>query len=738
MQSRTALTAYGANEGLGMEKWLIEELECKARMEQMDIDRKAHLRVKCYEDFAVSNPDEIKSLSIDLYEGVLDSRVNILVSKFVNLESISFGSNYQGEINSELINSWLNVLPCMSRLAFFTQSKYSITWATLAAIDLSRIKSLTVSMHDDSQPIPLIAPVLEEFTCFGTNDEERTLIERSCLERSKYDFSGMPMLQKVKLSRCGFWDYHTLSCLRCLTVLDITDRNLMNLSWLSPSYSLSTLNVSACVEDLTGVETQPMLTKIYLGCNKISDITPLSKLKHLRSLDLRGNSISDVTPIESLGLLDYLNLQRNPLSSEKNLREKGIQTLLISPQDGVIDRIAQIINGFSQQVHWWIRNEDTCDISQMSEWQRNSVLRNRQKPYEERLKEKIQFAFKGEFQKINPFDLHIDDLQMDIRETFVRRSSEKYPFLTVTSEMQSIMQQERNCIITKTPEIPGIIFFVDDDFVRIHVKAKPGSGQIKQSFDKHYVRLSWPKISRKIVTGIKKQWNLFFPDYKFTAFDFEIIYATMYGKAVDEKITFAVMCAMWSAVHQIVLKQKTAVLLKSSASGRLTKEEASLSQIHVALNQGVENIIAWKPKNKSVKNFVNEMNMYNTIEDLLVDMRGYEKVYCKLKELDSFRLKLVDVIQNHISDMNDLKRIQSVLRDFFPYEKRKVNLLILLLQVDILESIKNQSIINGLFVSKFITILENDYGIGVDNAKYAVYTWCLCYGKYVLNKTCDL
>lgn len=721
-----------------MEKWLIEELENKDRMEQFYTERNAHLRVKCYEDFAVSNPDEIKSLSIDQYEGELDSKVSLLVSKLTNLESISFGLHYQGEINAELLNSWLNVLPYMSRLAFFRQPQNSITWTTLAAIDLSRIKSLTVSIHDDSQPIPLIAPVLEEFTCFGTNDEELTLIERSCLERSKYDFSGMPMLKKVKLSRCGFWDYHTLSCLRYLTVLDITDRNLMSLSWLSPNYSLSTLNVSACVEDLTGIETQPMLAKVYLGCNKISDITPLSKLKYLQSLDLRGNSISDVTPLESLDLLDYLNLQRNPLSSEKNLREKGIQTLLISPQDGVIDRIAQIINGFSQQVHWWIRNEDTRDISQMSEWQRNSVLRNRQKPYEERLKEKIQFAFEQEFPKINPFELYVDDLQIDLRETYIKRASVKYPFLAITPDMQSLMQRERSGMITKVPEIPGVVFFANDDFVRVYVKVKNGTGQIKQNYDKRYIRHSWMANARKIENAIKKNWDMFFPKHQIATFDFEVVYAPMYGKEVDAKITFAVLYAMWSAVHQIVPAQKTAVLLKCSSTGRLNKEEASLRQINVSLHQGVENIISWTPKNKAVRYSAGELNLYNTLEELVADMHKQEQAYYRYKDLDTFRLKLVDVIQKHIPDVTDQRRIQSVLKDFFPDKKKDVNLLVLLLQTDILEKIKLQPVIDSLFVSKFVSVLENEYGIGADSAKYAVHTWCLCYGKYVLDKSCEL
>lgn len=73
-------------------------------------------------------------------------------------------------------------------------------------------------------------------------------------------------MRKLKLARCGFGDYTSLACLHELESLDITDRNLMNLTWLSENYSLSTLNVSACVEDVSGIETQPRLEDLYLGC----------------------------------------------------------------------------------------------------------------------------------------------------------------------------------------------------------------------------------------------------------------------------------------------------------------------------------------------------------------------------------------------------------------------------------------------------------------------------------------
>ena len=464
----------------------------------------------------------------------------------------------------------------------------------------------------------------------------------------------------------------------------------------------------------------------------------LGNLRCLRRVDLRGNNISDISPLEKLEHLEYLNLERNPLVSEGGLRNKGIRTLLLNPQDKSTDGIDRVINGFSQQVHRWIKNEDTRDLSQLPEWQRNAVLKNRQKPYEERLMAKIQAAFEQEFQRINPFDLWVDDLSVDLRAEYIRRASEKYPFIKVTPDMQSVLQRENSCVITRIPAVPGISFFSNEDFVRIYVRVKSGSGQIKQGYDKRYYRHSWMVNSRKIETAVKKNWDLFFPNKKLTELDFEITYAPLYGKEVDAKIAYAVLYAMWSAVYQIVLPQKTAVLLKCSGTGRLNKEEATLRQINVSLKQGIENIISWTPKKKTVRNSTAELTLFNTLEEFVADLHRQEKAHNRFKDLDAFRLKLVDVIQQHILDIADQRRIQAVLRDFFPEKKKDVNILVLLLQMNILEKIKSQPNIDGFFVSKFVSMLENDYAIGSEAARYAVHTWCLCYGKYILDKPCDL
>lgn len=129
-----------------MEKWLMEELEAKAQMEQFDKERKALLTVKCRSDFEVPNPAAIRSLYIDQYTETIDANVSVLIAKFSNLESISFSSRYQGDVHPEIINTWLSILPKVRKLSFGSHAEYSITWSELASIDLSRIEVLNKIM----------------------------------------------------------------------------------------------------------------------------------------------------------------------------------------------------------------------------------------------------------------------------------------------------------------------------------------------------------------------------------------------------------------------------------------------------------------------------------------------------------------------------------------------------------------------------------------------------------------
>ena len=398
-----------------MEKWLTGELEYKARMERIEKERKVRLTVDSPSNLDVPNPAEMKSLS--------------------------FSSRYKGELHPQQLRAWLDKFRSVEELSFFALNP-SVTWDTLAALDLSRIKTLTVSMQNSSRPVPLLAPKLEEFNFFGGEERELSEIERLCGERIRYDFSGMPSLKKLQLHRCGFWDYASLACLRELETLDIEDRNLTDLSWLSSHYSLSSLRLLACIDDLSGIERQPGLEKLYLGYNQLSDLTALGNLSRLKCLDLRGNRIADASPLENLESLQYLNLNRNPLASEGTLRNQNIRTLILTPQDQSLEQIDQVISAFSHQVYWQIRTEDTCDASRLAAWQRNIILRNRQKSYEERLEQKLQAVFEQKFREMNPSNLLLGSPAGNLRETYISRAAAKYPFLKVTPDMQADLRRE--------------------------------------------------------------------------------------------------------------------------------------------------------------------------------------------------------------------------------------------------------------------------------------------------------
>ena len=242
-----------------MEKWLLNEIKYQAKMDLMEKDRKRHLIVRKCSELNVPNPAEIKSLSFGEMVECIEGDISNLLSRFTNLKKISFTYQFKHKINPQLLNMWLSVLPSIEELSFSSISNNSITWNDLKRLNLSKIKSLYVSMEDTSHPISIYAPKLEEFTIYGSSNVELSLIEKRCLKRNKFDFSGMPSLKKVKLSYCDFWDYSSLSCLNKLESIHIVDRNLDNIFWLSSNYSLSKLIVFGSLESLSGINTQPNL-----------------------------------------------------------------------------------------------------------------------------------------------------------------------------------------------------------------------------------------------------------------------------------------------------------------------------------------------------------------------------------------------------------------------------------------------------------------------------------------------
>lgn len=78
---------------------------------------------------------------------------------------------------------------------------------------------------------------------------------------------------------------------------------------------LTRLNANAYgIKDLSGIEAAGQLQLLALVGNKISDLTPLAKLKKLTGIDLGGNEIRDLSPLADLPVLEELYLDLNYVS----------------------------------------------------------------------------------------------------------------------------------------------------------------------------------------------------------------------------------------------------------------------------------------------------------------------------------------------------------------------------------------------------------------------------------------
>ena len=101
------------------------------------------------------------------------------------------------------------------------------------------------------------------------------------------------------------------------------------------------------------------------------------------------------------------------------------------------------------------------------------------------------------------------------------------------------------------------------------------------------------------------------------------------------------------------------------------------------------------------------------------------------KEFEQLLTKYQDSIDNR-------SRFFGLVKDYFPGKQRQVNLLLSAYDLGIAKEIETTSAINNAFAYRFVKRLVDEYGISRSNADWVISTWCVCYGKNVLHKTCDI
>ena len=82
--------------------------------------------------------------------------------------------------------------------------------------------------------------------------------------------------------------------------------------------------------------------------------------------------------------------------------------------------------------------------------------------------------------------------------------------------------------------------------------------------------------------------------------------------------------------------------------------------------------------------------------------------------------------------LSDRKRFNALMRDLFPEEEMKVNLLMAAYDLGIVAEIQKVSYLDRTFSFRFVRRLTASQGISENNAEWSIALWCICYGNQLL------
>lgn len=447
-----------------IEPWLKKEFECRAFYERIENEKKEKVFLKSRKDLQVDKPEQIQILNITgRFEEDIDDALVANISKFCNLKEISIQSSYKHRVSAETINSILSV--CAKVITLSIQP--NIEWSTLEQIDLSKIEHLSVSLQGDVEPICLTANNLKSLSLsmYFKIDLRRNY------PRKKFDFSGMQLLEELRIASGIGLDYTSLKSLKNLKKLKIIDdRKLQDLLWLSSDYKLNELRIQGKIKSLNGLEKQSELRYIHLWGNSVSDISMLAQVKQLEYLCLDHNKISDISTLAQLTKLEYislqfnnisntdalvglkklkyLNLRGNTITDENTLRTLNVPHTILNEFDYQVEEIDRLLEGqvygtFSGDVYRFIRALDNTEIDHASTYSNKYLIEWRSKSDKEKLMYAVQYIFESKYREMaDKNSIFYRNFDHRHRRIYIEKSTQIYPFLKLTEDMHIDMQTQ--------------------------------------------------------------------------------------------------------------------------------------------------------------------------------------------------------------------------------------------------------------------------------------------------------
>ncbi len=422
-------------------EWLKKIYECNLFLEECDRQRASQINAKDNTDLSVDDLSTIRSLRID-YAVDVDDEFALKISKFCNLQRLSFSIGYRGEISPGSVNNIIAACPNLVELNFYMPIDADI----LSKISLEQIESMLVTLNRRPLDLRINSKCLK--TLWVSNTSAPRVRKNAKIVRQHIDLTGIPGLETLKLSDCIAVDYSSLAGLSKLKNLTIRDERLADIRWLNGNYQLSKLSVTGSkLTSLDGLECQNGIEVLELSHNAITSIAGIEMQQRLKHLDLRFNAISNTNGLQKLTELTHLNLMNNPLEDESAVYRLGISETVLTRFDKEILEIDSIFTGkafgsIPFDACMWIRGRDKQDLNKASGFMKIILQRWKEKSFQEKAKEAVQVAFDRKYDEICKKELYsYKNFDHRHRRTFLEKALLHYPFLQLSNAMQADIRQ---------------------------------------------------------------------------------------------------------------------------------------------------------------------------------------------------------------------------------------------------------------------------------------------------------
>ena len=160
--------------------------------------------------------------------------------------------------------------------------------------------------------------------------------------------------------------------LSTLTSLDLSGKDIGNFTGLESAINLTSLTLNNAkmtnkrLSKLAEILAElPKLTELYLGHNKITNVSALAGLTQLTKLDLSQNNITDVSDLKSLTSLTDLDLEDNSIGSIEGLSPlTGLQRLNLNANHRLTD--VTPLAGLTQLTHLSLSRNRIVDVTPLA------------------------------------------------------------------------------------------------------------------------------------------------------------------------------------------------------------------------------------------------------------------------------------------------------------------------------------------------------------------------------------